>query len=233
MENPYLTVPFYLHGGAFFVGSANSYRAMGGRLAKRTGAAVYMADYPLLQDALFPAAPDSVLRAWDDLIASGLRPHQILIAGDSAGGNLAFGLLADVLARDQRPAGVLAFSPWGDLSLSGETMVSNADRDPLIPAARMKEAVVQYLGGADPTNPRASPVFANFPNPPPILIQVGQDEVLLSDSKMLAKVTGATLDIWPDVPHAWQVFDARLPEANAAMCKAAAFVQSSFESAKR
>lgn len=223
----------YLHGGAFLTGSQRSYSAMAGRLAKRTGAAVFLADYPLLQNAPFPAAPDAVVSAWDHMIATGWNPHEIVIAGDSAGGNLVFGLLAILLARGERPAGVLAFSPWGDLTLSGETIVSNAGRDPLIPVGRMKDAVAMYLNGADPTDPRASPVFADYPNPPPILIQVGENEVLLSDSKTLADKTGATLDIWPHVPHVWQIFDARLPEANAAMRKAAAFVQTSFDNAKR
>lgn len=223
----------YIHGGAFVSGSQQSYSAMGGRLAKRTGAAVYLADYPLLQHAPFPAAYDAVVAAWDALLAKGFLPHQIVIAGDSAGGNLLFGLLSAVLTRGQRPAGVLAFSPWGDLTLSGESIVTNADRDPFIPVVRMEEAVAMYLNGADATDPRASPVLATFPNPPPVLIQVGADEVLLSDSKRLAEVTGAELDVWPEVPHVWQMFDGRLPEANAAMRKAARFVQSSFASAKR
>jgi acetyl esterase/lipase len=89
------------------------------------------------------------------------------------------------------------------------------------------------MGGRDPAQPLASPLFASYPDPPPILIQVGSDEVLLSDSKGIALATGATLDIWPDCPHVWQLFDGRLPEANAAMRKAAEFIHSSFESAKR
>lgn len=223
----------YLHGGAFVTGSQRSYRAFAGRLAKRTQATVFLPDYPVLQDAPFPAAPQAVLQAWDHLRASGWKPHQIIIAGDSAGGNLVFGLLSTVLARNERPAAALAFSPWTDLTLSGETIKSNCNKDPLIPVGRMQEAVDLYLNGANAKNPLASPLFADFKTPPPILVQVGEDEVLLSDSMRIAKATGATLDIWPHVPHVWQIFDGRLPEANAAMRKAAAFVQSSFESAKR
>jgi acetyl esterase/lipase len=89
------------------------------------------------------------------------------------------------------------------------------------------------MSGGDPAQPLASPLFSNYPNPPPVLIQVGADEVLLSDSKRIALAIGATLDVWPDCPHVWQLFDGRLPEANAAMRKAAAFIHSSFESAKR
>ena len=223
----------FLHGGAFVTGSQRSYRAFAGRLAKRTKAVVFLADYPVLQDAPFPAAPTAALNAWDHLIAAGWKPHQIIIAGDSAGGNLVFGLLSTVLARNERPAAVLAFSPWTDLTLSGETITTNRDNDPLIPVSRMQEAVDLYLGGADSNHPLASPLFADFKNPPPVLIQVGADEVLLSDSERMGRATGGTVDIRPHVPHVWQIFDARLPEANAAMRKAAAFIQSSFESAKR
>lgn len=223
----------YLHGGAFVTGSRRSYRALAGRLAKRTNAIVYLADYPLLQDAPFPAAPTAVLAAWDHLLGLGWRPNQIIIAGDSAGGNLVFGLLAQILARGQNPAGVVAFSPWVDLTLSGDTIQRNKTCDPLIPVNRMQEAVDLYLNGANPRDPLASPVLASYPNPPPVLIQVGEDEVLLSDSKHIARLANATLDIWPHVPHVWQIFDGRLPEANAAMRKVAAFVHTSFERASR
>lgn len=229
---PFRTI-LYLHGGAFVTGSRHSYSAFAGRLAKRTVSVVFLADYPLLQDRAFPAAPDAVLAAWDQLILDGWTPNQIVIAGDSAGGNLVFGLLAHLLARGQRPAGVVAFSPWADLTLSGETIEINVDADPLIPVSRMEEAVSLYLNGADSHDPRASPVFADFPNPPPVLIQVGKDEVLLSDSMAMADLTNAEIEIWDHVPHVWQIFDGRLPEANAAMRKVAKFVHTSFESAKR
>ena len=223
----------YLHGGAFVTGSRNSYRAFAARLAKRTDATVCVADYPLLQDAPFPAAPNAVLAAWDDLIANGHAPENIVIAGDSAGGNLVFGLLSKLLSRGQTPAAVVAFSPWMDLTLSGETIVANETRDPIIPVSRMQEAVDLYLAGADASDARASPLFADYPNPPPILIQVGADEVLLSDSKRIAEKTGADVQVFDHVPHVWQIFDGRLPEANIAMRKVAAFVHTSFESANR
>ena len=185
----------YLHGGAFVTGSRRSYSAFAGRLAKRTKAIVFLADYPVLPDAPFPAAPLAALNAWDHLIATGWKSHQIVIAGDSAGGNLVFGLLSTILARNERPAAVLAFSPWTDLTLSGETIATNHNQDPLIPVGRMQEAVDLYLNGADPMLPLASPQFADFKDPPPILIQVGADEVLRSDSARMGKETGGTVDI--------------------------------------
>lgn len=223
----------YLHGGAFVAGSCRSYRAMAGRIAKRTGTTVFVADYPKLQQATFPAAPNAVLAAWDHLLNSGWYPHQIVIAGDSAGGNLVFGLLSQILQRGQRPAGVLAFSPWTDLTLSGDSIVVNAKADPLLPTGRMEEAVELYLAGNDATNPLASPLFADFPEPPPTFIQVGATEALLSDAQRIAQKLNATLDIWDHVPHVWQLFDGRLPEANAAMRRAADFIQTSLDKAKR
>lgn len=223
----------YIHGGAFVTGSRRSYRAMAGRIAKRTAATVFLPDYPLLQEAPFPAAPNAILAAWDHLIAQGWAAHQIVIAGDSAGGNLLFGLLSQLLERAERPAGVVAFSPWTDLTLSGETIRTHADLDPILPVSRMQEAVDLYLVGADPTDPLASPLFADYPNPPPILIQIGAEEVLFSDAKRIADKTGAELDVWEGCPHVWQIFDGRLPEANAAMRKAARFIHTSFESANR
>lgn len=223
----------YLHGGAFVTGSRRSYRAMAGRLAKRTGVCVYLPDYPKLQEATFPAAPRAVLAAWDALVTRGIAPDRIVIAGDSAGGNLVFGLWSTILKRGQRPAGVLAFSPWTDMTLSGDSLRTNVRRDPLLPVSRMQEAVDLYLAGADPSHPLASPLFADFPNPPPVFIQVGRDEVLFSDAERMAAKLGGTLDVWDHVPHVWQMFDGRLPEANAAMRRAARFVQTSFESASR
>ncbi|SLN51888.1 alpha/beta hydrolase [Pseudooctadecabacter jejudonensis] len=223
----------YLHGGAFVTGSRRSYRAMAARLAKRTGVAVYLPDYPKLQQAPFPAAPDAVQAAWDALLAQGFAPHSIVLAGDSAGGNLLFGLLATLLQRGEKPAAVLAFSPWTDMTLSGESLILNKDKDPLLPVSRMQEAVDLYLGPADRRDPRASPLFADFPDPPPALIQVGRDEVLFSDAARMADKLGGTLDVWADVFHVWQMFDGRLPEANAAMRRAAAFVQTSLDRAKR
>jgi len=223
----------YLHGGAFVAGSASSYGAMAARLSKRARVPVFVVEYPLVQDAPFPAAPDAVLAAWNGMLATGYDPSRIVIAGDSAGGNLAFVLLSDVLGVGQKPAGLLAFSPWTDLSLSGETLATHAERDPLLPVGRIQEAVDLYLAGARPDDPRASPLFARFSDPPPVLIQVGADEILLSDSRRMAEIVGARISVWDHVPHVWQIFDGRLPEANRAMRDAAKFVQTSFESASR
>lgn len=223
----------YLHGGAFLAGSRRSYTPFAGRIAQRTRSRVFIADYPMLQDAPFPAASNAVLAAWEELRANGWDASNIAIMGDSAGGNLVFGLLAKLLDRGERPACVVAFSPWGDLSLSGATVQTNVDADPLIPVSRMAEVVEQYLKGAGATEPSASPILSKYQGPPPVLIQVGMNEVLRSDAETLANLTDATLEVVPHVPHVWQIFDPRLPEARTAMRRAAAFVQTSFDNADR
>jgi len=226
-------IVLFLHGGAFVTGSSRSYRAFAGRLSQRAGIKVAVPDYPLLQQASYPAGPKAVLAAWDRLIKAGYRAENIVLAGDSAGGNLVFGLLSTLLQRGERPACVIGFSPWTDMTLSGDSLTTNARRDPLLPVDRMAEVVDLYLCGADAAQPLASPVLADFPNAPPTLIQVGAEEILLSDAERIAHKMGARLEVWPDCPHVWQMFDPRLPEARDAMRQAAEFIQTSFESASR
>lgn len=226
-------VLLWLHGGAFVAGSPAIYQGMLGRLSRLSGVEICAPVYPLAQDAAFPAAPDAALAAWDGLLALGYRPDDIAIGGDSAGGGLAAGLLARLLERGQRPASLLLFSPWADLTLSGESLQDNARRDPFLPVERAPEIVALYLAGAGPEDPLASPIFAAFPDPPPALIQAGAEEALVSDARRLAAALQAgggrvRLDLWPLCPHDWQLFDGWLPESRRALRQAARFLQDSF-----
>jgi len=226
----------YLHGGAFIAGSPTAYAALCGRIARLSATEVMVPDYPLLPDAVFPAAPDAALAAWEIVLALGHDPGDIVIGGDSAGGNLAFGLLARVLARGQRPAGLFAFSPWTDMTLSGESLRTLGPRDPILPVSRMAEVAATYLAGAEAGDPLASPLFASYPDPPPVLIQVGAEEALLDDSRRMAdrlRAAGGTvtLEEWPGAPHVWQMLDGWLPESRAALKRVGQFVQTSFASA--
>lgn len=220
-------VILYLHGGAYFVGSGIAYRGLLGRLAKATGLRVCAPDYRLLQEAPFPAAFDDALAAWGALIAKGYRPEDIVLAGDSAGGGLMLALLAHLCAKGTRPAAAVALSPWADLTLSGESLGSAPEV--LLPVARMPEVVGRYLVGADPDDPRASPLFADFDQPPPVLIQVGRDEALLDDARRMADKLGpaAQLQVLPDGPHVLSFFAYLLPEARAALRDVADFLQAS------
>ncbi|UWQ74232.1 alpha/beta hydrolase [Leisingera sp. M658] len=224
----------FLHGGAYLAGSARAYQGMLSRLSLAAGMEIAVPGYRLLQDAPFPAAFEDALAAWQYLRSTGYEAGDILLAGDSAGGGLALALLAALLGEGERPAGLVAFSPWCDLTLSGASIEVNRFRDVIIPAGRMKEAVDQYLAGADPADARASPLFADFPNPPPVLIQAGDTEVLLSDAQRmvqrLEQAGGAVrLSLWRDVPHVWQFMAGQLPEGQAALDEAAAFAISAFD----
>jgi len=225
-------VILYLHGGAYFSGSAETHAGMIGRLSRLAGVEAVAPDYRLLQEAPFPAAFDDCLAAWDWL-RRGRAAGEIVIAGDSAGGGLALALLAAVLVRGERPAGVVVFSPWTDLTLSGGSLATA--REVILPVERMGEVAAEYLAGAEARDGRASPLFAGFAGAPPVLIQVGGDEALLDDSRRMAAVLGeaAVLEVWEGCPHVWQIFDGWIPEARAALRGAARFVQTSLASARR
>lgn len=231
-------VILYLHGGAFVSGSPFTHEAMLGRIARLSRTEVCAPRYRLLQEAPFPAAPDDALAAWDALRDLGFAPAQIVIGGDSAGGNLAFGLLSAVLCRGERPAGLFALSPWTDMTLSGGSITRFAQSESILPVERMAEVRDLYLAGADPADPRASPLLADYPDPPPVLLQVGSGEALLDDSTRMAdrlRAAGGevTCDIWPDCLHVWQMADGWLPEARAALRRVGAFVQDSFDRVSR
>ncbi|SEO02888.1 Acetyl esterase/lipase [Salinihabitans flavidus] len=227
-------VILYLHGGAYFSGSAQTHMGMLARLSKMTRVEVCVPGYRLLQVAPFPAAFDDAVSAWDHLMRL-YAPQEIVLGGDSAGGGLMLALLAELCGRGTPPAAAFALSPWCDLTLGGESIGNNRDRDPLIPVERMEETAQRYLDGAQPEDPRASPLFARFDEVPPVLIQCGDCEVLLSDATRMQARLGATarLDIWKDTPHVWQIFDGWVPEARAALRGAADFVQISFEAVSR
>lgn len=222
-------VLLWFHGGAYVQGSARTHRRLGAALSAASGCRVILPDYRLAPEDPFPAAPEDALACWRDLLA-GHDPARIAIGGDSAGGGLAFALLHMIGAAGlPGPAGVVAFSPWTDLTLSQPSLRENARADPFLPAARLAEIRDAYLGGADPADPRASPVFGSFRRPPPVLIQAGRREILADDAEAMAlalRAAGgaAQLRWWQATPHAWQVFHGRLAEADAAIAEAGAFL---------
>lgn len=226
-------VILYLHGGAYCVGSGTAYRGLLGRLSKLSGIRVCAPDYRLLQQDPFPAAFDDAIKAWDALMDKGYRPQDVILGGDSAGGGLMLALLAHLTQRGQHPVCAFAMSPWTDLTLSGATL-DTAD-EVILPTGRMDEVVNLYLNGTQRNDPRASPLFAQFADPPPVLIQVGSAEALRDDAERMARVLGpqAVLRIWADTPHVWQMFDGYIPQARAALREIADFIQTSFAMDKR
>jgi epsilon-lactone hydrolase len=198
----------HLHGGWFNFGTAGAYRHLVGHIAARAGARAFVPDYRLAPEHPFPAAVDDVLACYRGIDASGTR--RIAVTGDSAGGNLALVLVSCVTGRALSAkatlVGAAAVSPVTDLTLSGATYETRADADPLFTRPQVAELVRSYLGSGDATDPLASPLQGQFSGLPPIRIHVGDDEVLLDDSRRyveraVAAGVDAQLEVWMGMPH--------------------------------
>lgn len=224
-------VILYLHGGAYVFGSPTTHAAMLARISELTGASCLLPDYRMAPEHPFPAAVEDAETAYRALLARGYRAEDIALGGDSAGGGLTFALLHVICAKNlPKPAAVFGFSPWTDLTLGGETLHSHAKSDAILAAERLKETVDIYLAGADPRDPRASPIFGTFTNAPDVMVQVGSNEILLDDSRRLAEAlkeqgVHARLDVWQGTPHVWQIFQSRLKEADKALADLAEFLR--------
>jgi monoterpene epsilon-lactone hydrolase len=202
-------VLLYLHGGAFVLGSAWAVRHLAGQLAARAGVAAFVPGYRLAPEQPFPAAVDDVLAAYRGLAA--LEYSEIALAGDSAGGGLALVTLSQATrAADRgegpRPVGAAVLSPWTDLTLTGESLKTHADTDPLVSLQTLGAAVPLYLNGHDPQDPLVSPLYGDLTGLPPVLVHVGEDEVLLSDStRYIERLRAAggvgQLHVWAGMAH--------------------------------
>jgi acetyl esterase/lipase len=212
-------VLLYVHGGAHVSGSLNTHRRVAALLSEASGMRVLNVDYRLAPENPHPAAVDDAVSAYRWLLAQGVLPSRIALAGDSAGGGLAAATL--VALRDQGaplPGGAALISPWTDLTITAESYKTRADADPMLDADRLRESAAMYLGGADAATPLASPVHADLTGLPPLLVHVGDAEVLLDDSVTLAERASAagvdvTLEVWPEMIHVWHAFAGLFPEA--------------------
>jgi epsilon-lactone hydrolase len=212
----------YLHGGGYVMGSLATHRKLAGDVSRAAGVPVLVLDYPLAPEHPYPAAVDVAAAAFAELAAE-RGAANLVVAGDSAGGGLT---LACVLALRDRghdlPAAAVALSPWVDLADCDHTASPLALIDPIIHAEGLARMAGLYAGGADRTDPLLSPARADLTGLPPLLIQVGEAEVLLPESQRLAEAAEAAgvdvaLDVWPEMPHVWQVFAGRVPEATEAV----------------
>jgi epsilon-lactone hydrolase len=211
----------YLHGGAYVVGSAHAYRHFVGHIAARARTAAFVADFGLAPERPFPAAVDDAEAAYRGLAAAGFS--EISIAGDSAGGGLALGLAARMAqaARDgsvSRPVAIAVLSPWTDLALTGDSIVARAKHDPLLTREALESARHFYLGQMDAKDPRVSPLYGELTSLPPVLLHVGEDEILLDDARRYADLLAksgspAELHVWQGMVH---VFPANLAVLHAA-----------------
>jgi len=222
-------IVLYFHGGGFRIASALAYRSYGSHLAAVLGARVLLVEYRLAPENKFPKAVDDCFAVWESLLAEGIDTGRIVIAGDSAGGGLAASVTMHALADGVLPAGVICCSPWVDLTITADTYDTNAESDKLFSRTSAEEAAPAYLGSADPMNPIASPLFGDWDGAPPLLILVGDAEVLLDDSRKLAEVAKAagvdvTLSIYPEMPHIWTMSYPAFPEAVEGVTEMAEFV---------
>jgi acetyl esterase/lipase len=223
-------VALWLHGGWYALGSPRTAAGLAADLARRAGVRVVSVDYRLAPEHPFPAAFEDVRIAYDALLAEGTRPEQVVLVGESAGGGLVAATLASLPdAGLPQPAAAVLFSPWTDLTLSGESMRTKADSDPAFDPRDVAVRVADYVGAADPADPRVSPHFADLRGVAPLLIQVGAREILLDDAIRLAAHAAnadvsVTLEVTPDVPHVFQAFAAILDEGDAALDSASLFI---------
>lgn len=221
----------YFHGGSFSLGSPETAMVLTANLVRRTGVRAISLDYRLAPEHPFPAAIDDCAAAFRGLLDSGLDPASIVFAGDSAGGGLA--VTTCLAARDAglpMPAAIAAFSPGLDHTRSGATMSTKEGIDPFFTSEGMSRAGEMYLDGQDPDQPLLAPAIrADLAGFPPILLQVGTNELLLDDSVRLAERAreagvDVILDITTGVPHVFQAFTESLAEACQALDRAALFL---------
>jgi epsilon-lactone hydrolase len=222
----------YFHGGGYCSGSIASHRRMVTEAGRAAGARTLALAFRLAPEHPFPAAYDDALAAWRWLRAQGIAAERIAIGGDSAGGGLSIALALRLRELGEPlPACLWLCSPWTDLTLSGETLATKDAVDPLIHKAYLEELARAYVpAGVNCEDPRVSPLFADLGGLPPMLVQVGSDETLLSDSTRFAAAAGAadipvTLEIWPHMIHAWMMWNARLSDGRRALAHAGRFIQ--------
>jgi monoterpene epsilon-lactone hydrolase len=227
-------VVLYFHGGVYVIGSADSSVPLVADLSRRTNARVISVDYRLAPENPYPAAVEDAKAAYQGLLAQGVNPGNIAFAGESAGGGLAVAaLLAGKDADMPMPSAVFAMSPWVDLTLSGNTIVDKQESDPTLTGEGLRLRVGDYVADGRPSNPYISPIFADLRGLPPMLIQVGSHEILLSDAVRLAERAAnddvaVTLDVVPCAPHVFQAYAALLDEGDAALNRAATFLTTHF-----
>jgi monoterpene epsilon-lactone hydrolase len=198
----------HVHGGWFNFGSAHAYRNLVGHIASRAGADAFIPDYRLAPEHLFPAAVMDVEACYRGLVEKGIK--KIAVVGDSAGGNLALVLLSIACGKpwkgDLAPVCGVAISPVTDLALTGESYETRAEADPYFTKSQAAGLIASYLGHADPKDPLASPLYGDLSGLPPVRVHVGDDEVLLDDSRRyveraVAAGVDAELDVWMGMPH--------------------------------
>ena len=225
-------VLLFFHGGGYCSGSILSHRRMVTEAGRAMGVRTLAIDYRRAPEHPFPTQHEDALTAWRFLRSQGVAADHIVVGGDSAGGNLTLSLINRLRAANEAlPACAWLVSPWTDLTMSGDTLVTKDAIDPIIHRAYLEELASAYVPPATSRkDPLISPLFADLKGFPPVLIQVGSAETLLSDATRLAEAAGSAdvdmrLEIWPHMIHAWPVWNAALEDGRRALASAGAFVR--------
>lgn len=224
-------VILYLHGGGYAIGSNRTHLELAARIARAAKSQMLMVEYRLAPEHPYPAGLNDALKVYQYLLKERVLPEKIVIAGDSAGGGLAIALLQTL--RDKKipmPAAAVCLSPWLDLSCSISSLSKTLKRDPLITPKRIRFFAKHYAGINDRTQPGLSPFFGELDNLPPMLIQVGGDEILLPECKLFTKRANklgsvVELQVWPGMFHVWQFAASILPEGQQAIQKIGLFIR--------
>jgi epsilon-lactone hydrolase len=225
-------VLMFFHGGGYCSGSILSHRRMVTEAGRAAGSRTLAVGYRLAPENPFPAALDDALASWRWLRSQNIAANHIAVGGDSAGAGLTVSLITRLREDgEELPGCAWLASPWTDLTVSGETLVSKDAVDPLIHKAYLMELADAYLPpGMDRKDPRVSPLYTDLKNFPPVLIQVGAEETLLADATRFASAAGAanvpvTLEIWPHMIHAFALWNAHLEPGRRALANAGSFIR--------
>jgi monoterpene epsilon-lactone hydrolase len=225
----------YFHGGGYVIGSLDSHRHLTSEIARDLGCRTLALHYRLAPEHPFPAPVEDAVAGYRYLLAQGIAPSNIALAGDSAGGGLVVAAL--VAIRDAglaQPACGWCISPWVDMEGIGASMTGQAGADPIVQKEPLLEMSALYLNGADPRSPLAAPIYADLRGIAPLYIQVGAAETLLDDATRLASVAGAadvpvTLEVWPEMPHVWHLFHPHLAAGRRAITAGARYLRAAMD----
>jgi epsilon-lactone hydrolase len=224
-------VMLYLHGGGYVVGSIDGYRMMCGQMADQLKLPLLVPEYRLAPEHPFPAAIEDAQKAYRWLLEQGHSAENIILGGDSAGGGLA--LATGLSLRENSlplPGAIICISPWADLACESQSHTHNAQAELMLNTETLKMWGLKYAGEESLQGPLISPVHADFHDFPPLLIQVGSDEILLDDARMVAQKArtagvDVTLTIWEGLWHVWHIFGELVPESKRALEEIGRFIE--------
>ena len=227
-------VILYLHGGGYNIGSPNTHRELAAHISMASGAKVLLPDYRLAPEHPFPSALEDATSAYRWLLDTGLTGGDISIAGDSSGGGLSIATSISLRdAGEPSPASIVCISPWTDLEMSGNSIKTHAEIDPMLNLQSLKIMASNYIGDGDPRSPLISPIHSDLKGISPLLIHVGSDEMLLDDSTRIAEKAKSaevdvTIKIYDQMWHAWHLNVRLMPEAKNAIKELGSFIRKHF-----